>query len=334
MLRLLMSFLGGIFSMLTLGLAMAAATLGAVFFMYGRDLPSYETLAQYSPPTISRVYSAEGRIIDEFAEERRLFTPVEDIPDLVKHAFIAAEDQNFYVHPGFDLRGMAAAFVEAVRSRGQDLRGASTITQQVMKNFLLDGSRTAERKIKEIILAIRIERAMSKDDILELYLNEIFLGQNSYGVTAAAQTYFNKPLTELTPGEAAYLAALAQRPGNLHPVRNNADAVARRNYVLRRMAEATYGDADPTAIFYTGRSQVIEKDGDGYRLIQPLPFISKDKIQLTRTADELVVRIGNQKRNLILPRALVGLEILSAKHEDDLLTITFGPRQRERIANG
>ncbi|EPX85771.1 penicillin-binding protein, 1A family [Rubellimicrobium thermophilum DSM 16684] len=240
MLRLLMSLLGGIFSMLTLGLAMAAVTLGAVFFMYGRDLPSYETLAQYSPPTISRVYSAEGRIIDEFAEERRLFTPVEDIPDLVKHAFIAAEDQNFYVHPGFDLRGMAAAFVEAVRSRGQDLRGASTITQQVMKNFLLDGSRTAERKIKEIILAIRIERAMSKDDILELYLNEIFLGQNSYGVTAAAQTYFNKPLTELAPGEAAYLAALAQRPGNLHPVRNNADAVARRNYVLRRMAEDGY----------------------------------------------------------------------------------------------
>jgi arsenite-transporting ATPase len=100
--------------------------------------------------------------------------------------------------------------------------------------------------------------------------------------------------------------------------------------MLRRMAEATYGDTDPTAIFYTGRSQVIEKDGDGYRLLQPLPFVSKEKIQLTRTADELVVRIGNQKRNLILPRALVGLEILSARHEDDLLTITFGPRRGER----
>jgi penicillin-binding protein 1A len=234
-----MSFLGGIFSMLTLGLAMAAVTAGAVFYMYGRDLPSYEALAQYSPPTISRVYSAEGRIIDEFAEERRLFTPAEDIPPLVKHAFIAAEDQNFYVHPGFDARGMASAVVDWVRSGGR-LRGASTITQQVMKNFLLDGSRTAERKIKEIILAIRIERAMSKDDILELYLNEIFLGQNSYGVTAAAQTYFNKPLTELTPGEAAYLAALAQRPGNLHPVRDMGDAVARRNYVLGRMAEDGY----------------------------------------------------------------------------------------------
>jgi penicillin-binding protein 1A len=237
-----MSFLGGIFSMLTLGLAMGAVTLGAVFYIYGRDLPSYEMLAQYTPRTISRVYSAEGRIIDEFATERRLFTPSGDIPDLVKHAFVSAEDQNFYTHPGFDIRGMAAAFAEAVRSRGADMRGASTITQQVMKNFLLDGSRTAERKIKELILAVRIERAMDKEDILELYLNEIFLGQNSYGVAAAAQTYYNKTLTDLSPGEAAYLAALAQRPGNLHPVRDHEDAVARRNYVLRRMAEDGYID--------------------------------------------------------------------------------------------
>jgi penicillin-binding protein 1A len=237
-----MSFLGGIFSMLTLGLAMGAVTLGAVFWMYGRDLPSIETLQEYTPRTISRVYSGEGRIIDEFATERRLFTPSEEIPDLVKHAFVSAEDQNFYTHPGFDIRGMAAAAVEAVRSRGQEMRGASTITQQVMKNFLLSADRTAERKIKELILAVRIERAMDKEDILELYLNEIFLGQNSYGVTAAAQTYFNKPLTDLTPGEAAYLAALAQRPGNLHPVRDHDDAVSRRNYVLRRMAEDGYVD--------------------------------------------------------------------------------------------
>ncbi|WP_342777481.1 PBP1A family penicillin-binding protein [Rubellimicrobium rubrum] len=240
MLRFVMSFLGGIFSMLTLGLAMGAVTLGAVFYIYGRDLPSIEVLSQYTPRTISRVYSAEGRIIDEFATERRLFTPSEDIPDLVKHAFVSAEDQNFYTHPGFDIRGMAAAAAEAVRSRGADMRGASTITQQVMKNFLLDGSRTAERKIKELILAVRIENAMDKEDILELYLNEIFLGQNSYGVAAAAQTYYNKPLTDITPGEAAYLAALAQRPGNLHPVRDYEDAVSRRNYVLRRMAEDGY----------------------------------------------------------------------------------------------
>ena len=242
MLRFIFSFFGGIFSMLTLGLAMGAMAVGAVFFLYGRDLPSYETLAQYTPRTISRIYSGEGRIIDEFATERRLFAPASDIPELVKHAFVSAEDQNFYVHGGFDPRGIAAAGLEAITSRGQDLRGASTITQQVMKNFLLDGSRTAERKIREIILAVRIEQVMDKERILELYLNEIFLGQNSYGVAAAAQTYFNKPLTELTAGEAAYLAALAQRPGNLHPVRQRDDAIARRNYVLGRMLEDGYVD--------------------------------------------------------------------------------------------
>ena len=223
--------------MLTLGLGMAALTLGAVFHMYGRDLPSYEILAQYTPKTISRIYSGEGQIIDEFATERRLFTPISEIPDVVKQAFVSAEDQNFYIHPGYDIRGIAAAAVEAVQSRGRDIRGASTITQQVMKNFLLSADRTAERKIKELILAVRIERAMTKDQILELYLNEIFLGQNSYGVAAAAQTYFNKPLTDLTPAEAAYLAALAQRPGNLHPVRQEDAAIARRNYVLGRLTQ-------------------------------------------------------------------------------------------------
>lgn len=250
-----MSFLGGIFSMLTLGLAMGALTLGAIFYVYGRDLPSYETLAQYTPPTISRVYDGEGKILDEFATERRLFTPAEEIPDLVKHAFVSAEDQNFYVHSGFDVKGIVAAGVEAVRSRGEDIRGASTITQQVMKNFLLDGSRTIERKIKELILAVRIEGAMDKERILELYLNEIFLGQNSYGVTAAAQTYFNKPLSQLEPGEAAYLAALAQRPGNLHPVRQYEDAVNRRNYVLRRMWEDGYIDE---AAYREGRGLTLD----------------------------------------------------------------------------
>ncbi|NDV00449.1 penicillin-binding protein 1A [Pseudoroseicyclus tamaricis] len=240
MFRFIFSFFGGIFSLLTLGAIMAGLGLGGIFYAYGRDLPSIEVLAQYTPATISRVYSAEGRIIDEFATERRIFVPAEEIPDTVKHAFVSAEDQNFYTHPGYDVRGMAAAFVDAIESRGRDIRGASTITQQVMKNFLLDGSRTAERKIKELILATRIERALDKEHILELYLNEIFLGQNSFGVAAAAQTYYNKPLSDLTPAEAAYLAALAQRPGTLHPVRDHDDAIARRNYVLGRMAEDGY----------------------------------------------------------------------------------------------
>jgi penicillin-binding protein 1A len=241
-LRFIGSALGGLFTAVTLGLLFAALTGGAIFYMYGRDLPSHENLAQYTPPTISRIYSGEGRIIDEFAQERRLFVASEDIPDLVKHAFVSAEDKNFYTHHGYDARGMVAALVEAVQSRGESLRGASTITQQVMKNFLLDGSRSVERKIKEIILATRLEETLSKDKILELYLNEIFLGKNSYGVAAAAQTYFNKPLSMLAPHEAAMLAAMPQAPGKYDPVTAKERVTERRNYVLREMWQNGYLD--------------------------------------------------------------------------------------------
>lgn len=244
MLRFILSFFGGLFTLLTLGLIMGSLVVGGVLYLYGRDLPSYETLSQYTPKTISRIYSGEGRIIDEFAVERRLFTPAEEIPDIVKQAFISAEDKNFYEHQGFDAMGMVSAFVDAVRSRGENVRGASTITQQVMKNFLLDGSRSAERKIKEIILAVRIEGAMPKERILELYLNEIFLGQNSFGVTAAALTYFNKPLTALSPSEAAYLASLPKSPSNRHPVRDLDAAMFWRNNTLREMFENGYLDRE------------------------------------------------------------------------------------------
>ncbi|WP_226780925.1 penicillin-binding protein 1A [Oceaniglobus trochenteri] len=238
MIRFILSFFGAIFSWLTIAVMFAALTIGAVFWMYSRDLPNTDQLAQYTPPTISRIYSREGRIIDEFAKERRLFARAEDIPDLVKGAFISAEDKNFYTHKGYDPRGMVAAAVTA--AKGGALRGASTITQQVMKNFLLGGERSAERKIKELILATRIEGTLSKDKILELYLNEIFLGQNSFGVTAAAQTYFNKTLAELKPEEAAYLAVLPKAPSNYHPVRDKERAITRRNFVLREMFENGY----------------------------------------------------------------------------------------------
>ena len=242
MVRFVGSFFGAIFTALTLGVLFAALSVGAVFWMYGRDLPSHESLAQYTPPTISRVYSGEGRIIDEFAEERRLFTPIEDVPDLVKEAFISAEDKNFYQHKGYDVTSIAAAARDAIISRGQNMRGASTITQQVMKNFLLGGERTGERKIKEIILASRIEETLNKEKILELYLNEIFLGQNSYGVAAAAQTYFNKPLADLAPHEAAMLAAMPQAPSKYHPVTAKDRVTERRNYVLREMWQNGYLD--------------------------------------------------------------------------------------------
>ncbi|WP_347266379.1 PBP1A family penicillin-binding protein [Paracoccus sp. (in: a-proteobacteria)] len=235
MLRFVLSFIGAFFSWIVTALVFAALTLGAVFWMYSRDLPSHEQLAKYAPKTISRIYSGEGRLIDEFAEERRIFVPIDEIPPLVREAFISAEDKNFYHHHGFDPRGMIGALVQAVKTRGENVRGASTITQQVMKNFLLSSDRSVERKIKELILATRLEQTLSKDQILELYLNEIFLGQNSFGVAAAAQTYFNKPLTELAPHEAATLAAMPQAPGRYHPVRARERVTERRNYVLREM---------------------------------------------------------------------------------------------------
>jgi penicillin-binding protein 1A len=287
--RFVGSFLGGIFTMLTLGTVFAALTLGGIFHMYSRDLPSIESLSQYTPATISRIYSGEGAIIDEFAEERRLFVASEDIPDLVKQAFISAEDKNFYTHKGYDTRSMVAALIEAVRTRGERVRGASTITQQVMKNFLLSSDRTAERKIKEIVLAARVETAMSKEKILELYLNEIFLGQNSYGVAAAAQTYYNKTLAELSVAEVAYLAALAQRPGNLHPVRQLDDALARRAYVLGEMLDNGYIDR---ATYETAKAQPLltVQNGDFEAFRDQLPprdyFTDEIRRQLSGTFGE------------------------------------------------
>ncbi len=286
MIRFIMSFFGGIFSMLTLGLAMMALTLGAIFYMYGKDLPSYEVLSQYAPKTISRIYSGEGNIIDEFAVERRLFTPAEEIPDVIKQAFISAEDKNFYSHAGYDPRGMAAALVEAVRSRGKDVRGASTITQQVMKNFLLDGSRSAERKIKELILAARIEKSMPKERILELYLNEIFLGKNSYGITAAALTYFNKPLADLTAGEAAYLAVLPKAPSRYDPVRDYDRAINRRNFVLREMWENGFLDDDTYNAAREERLKTVQAgDYDSFRSELPPRTYFTDEIRRQLSAD-------------------------------------------------
>ncbi|WP_370203688.1 penicillin-binding protein 1A [Salipiger bermudensis] len=289
MTRFILSFFGGIFSIITLGIMMFGLSVGAVIWIYGQDLPSHESLAQYTPPTISRIYSQEGRIIDEFAQERRLFTPADQIPDLVKEAFISAEDKNFYTHQGYDPRGIAAAVVDAVKSRGRDVRGASTITQQVMKNFLLDGDRRAERKIKEIILATRVEQALSKEKILELYLNEIFLGQNSYGVTAAAQTYFNKTLSELEPHEAAFLASMPKAPSDYHPVRNKERLLQRRDYVLREMHDNGYLSDE---VYEQERAQPLRsvQNGDFEPYQRSLPprdyFTDEIRRQLTRDFGE------------------------------------------------
>lgn len=232
-------FFGFLFSALSIGAIAGIASIALIYWVYDRDLPSYEALSNYEPATLSRVYSGEGAVIAEFARERRIFTPIDEIPDVVKNAFISAEDKNFYLHTGVDGFGVVKAMVDNVRraQSGQRLRGASTITQQVIKNFLLSEDSAVERKIKEFILSSRIEGALTKDQILELYLNEIFLGQNAYGVTAAARRYFGRTLEELSAEDAAYLAALPKAPSSYHPVRQRDAALGRRNYVLEEMAQ-------------------------------------------------------------------------------------------------
>ena len=225
----------------------ALATAGFVYWVT-RDLPSYETLAHYEPPITTRVYGGNGLLIGEYARERRLFVPIDQIPDRVKQAFIAAEDKNFYSHPGIDVMGILRAVINDLRYPDQRAQGASTITQQVARNFLLSSERTISRKIREMVLAMRIDSTFSKDKILELYLNEIFLGENSYGIAAAATVYFGKSLDELTLAQAAFLAALPKAPSNYNPRRNLNAAVIRRNYVLGQMEENGYITAEDAQV--------------------------------------------------------------------------------------
>ena len=203
-----------------------------------KGLPDYEVLAKYEPPVTTRVHASDGALMGEFARERRLFLPIQAVPDRVKAAFLSAEDKNFYNHPGIDVMGLARAVVNNLQSGGR--QGASTITQQVAKNFLLTKDQTYERKIKEAILSFRIEQAYSKDRILELYLNEIFFGLGSYGIAGAALTYYDKSVNELTVSEAAYLAALPKGPSNYQPFRHTERAIERRNWVIDQMVENGY----------------------------------------------------------------------------------------------
>ena len=207
--------------------------------LLSEDLPDHSVLIAYEPPVLTRVHAADGAVIGVFAREHRVFTPIGEIPEMVRQAFISAEDKNFYLHAGIDLAGVAKAVVRNVYNLvvGRRLQGASTITQQVAKNMLLTREKTLARKIREGILAVRLGEALSKDRILELYLNEIFLGARSYGVTAATVAYFGKSLDSLELHEAAYLAGLPKGPNNYHPVRHPERALARRSYVLNRMAE-------------------------------------------------------------------------------------------------
>jgi penicillin-binding protein 1A len=216
---------------------------------YGAGLPDYRQLAHYQPPTVTRVHAGDGRLLAEFAHEKRVFVPVEAIPKRVVQAFLAAEDKNFYSHPGIDPLSIVRAALTNLDRMRDDRRpvGASTITQQVAKNFLLSNEVSLERKIKEALLAFRIERAFTKDQILELYLNQIYLGVGSYGVAAAALNYFGKSLDELTTAEAAYLAGLPKAPSWYHPERRPEAAKARRDWVIGRMLDVGFIDRDQAA---------------------------------------------------------------------------------------
>lgn len=229
-----------------IGAAAGAMVVGVAVFLFValQGLPSLEQLQHYEPPISSRVHAGDGALVAEFAREQRVFVPISQIPDYVKNAFISAEDQHFFEHSGLDYSGLARAMLTNVGNvlRGRRMEGASTITQQVAGNMLTGRERNIYRKIREAVLAQRIERAMDKDRILELYLNQIYLGNRAFGVGAAALNYFDKPLDQLTLGEAAFLAVLPKGPGNYdpHTARGMQRALERRDYVLHNMVERGY----------------------------------------------------------------------------------------------
>lgn len=259
-----------VFCLLLLGGAAVAGGGIWIFYEYGKGLPDHRQLKDYEPPVMTRVHAGDGRLLAEYAIEKRVFVPINAMPTRLVQAFIAAEDQNFFEHKGVDPFGIARAVIVNIKNAGSGRRlvGASTITQQVAKNFLLTSEVSIDRKIKEAILAFRLERAFTKERILELYLNEIYLGFQSYGVAAAALNYFDKSLNELSIAEAAYLAALPKAPNNYHPINKYEAAVSRRNWAIGRMleegfisqAEADAAIATPLEVRERRETELVEAD--------------------------------------------------------------------------
>jgi len=264
-------FISWIVSLTIAGLLLGVIFAAGIFYYYGAGLPDYKTLASYEPPVVSRLYSSDGKVFAEYAHEKRIYVPLDVVPSHVRNAFLSAEDKNFYYHFGIDIPSIIAAAVTNVKRIGTSRRpvGASTITQQVAKNFLLTKIShmvSLERKIKEAILSLRIEKAYTKDYIFELYLNEVYLGSRSYGIAAAALNYFNKSLQELTIAEAAFFAALPKAPSRYHPKRNPKLTYARRNWVIDRMlidgviteAEAKQAKAEKIVLRKRNLSSVVK----------------------------------------------------------------------------
>jgi len=271
-------------------LVAGVAGLGVIAYAVSelsKDLPDHRHLANYVPPTVTRIHAGDGRLLAEYAREKRVFVPIDAIPPRVKNAFIAAEDQRFYSHIGLDPVGIARAAIAFVENygTGQRPQGASTITQQVAKNFFLTNEVSFDRKIREALLALRMEDTFSKDQILELYLNEIFLGYRSYGVAAAALNYFDKALEDLTIAEAAYLAGLPKAPSRYDPVRKPAEALARRDYVIGRMLADGHIDEPTAQIAYAEPLKVHQR--------QPADYARADFFT-EEVRRELVARFGEE----------------------------------------
>jgi len=238
--RWFLKLLGFLFTAACIGFFAVSGFVAYYVWDVTKDLPDYEVLAKYEPPVMTRIHANDGNLIAEFAEERRIYVPINAIPDKIINAFLSAEDKDFFHHSGLDYTGIARAMLTNVKilisKSGKRMIGASTITQQVAKNFLLTNDRNIDRKIKEAVLATRIEKAFTKEQILELYLNEIYFGFRSHGIAAAALNYFGKSLEEITLSEAAYLGSLPKAPNNYHPFKHRERAIERRNWVLSRMA--------------------------------------------------------------------------------------------------
>ena len=225
-------------------LLLLAILVFGVLWTYSNNIPDYKFLKSYKPPVSSKVYSGNGELVADFSKEKRIFVPYNSIPKNVIYSFLSAEDKNFFSHPGIDAKGVLRAVINNISNliKSKRLEGASTITQQVAKNFLLTNEVSLNRKIKEAILAFRIERALSKERILELYLNQIYLGSGAYGVAAASLEYFDKSIKDLNYAEASLLAALPKAPSRYNPYKNAKLAKFRRNLVLKNLFEKKYID--------------------------------------------------------------------------------------------
>ncbi|MGI9493665.1 MAG: penicillin-binding protein 1A [Geminicoccaceae bacterium] len=300
--RFLLKFIG--YSILTLFMLSLVAGGAGIYLLhkYGKDLPDYRQLADYEPPTVTRIHAGDGRLLAEYAQEKRVFVPVEAMPKRLIEAFLAAEDKNFYTHFGLDLVGIIRAVITNIRQYGQNRRlvGASTITQQVAKNFLLTNEVSYVRKLKEAILAYRIEQAFSKNEILELYLNQIYLGVGSYGVAAAALNYFNKSLDDLTTAEAAFLAGLPKAPSIYHPVRAPDVAKGRRDWVISRLLDLNIIDQEEAEIALA--EPLVMRQRDNTELVNADYFTESVRRRLIADHGESALYEGGLSiRTTILP---------------------------------